>query len=209
MKLYIIDKETLEIKRVGLKYILIFIASVSFVSIMTILIFANHYSNLADSEISQGRIVDIESLEDEERIIVIGEGDSFTEQKLVDMLLELNVKFPDIVFAQAMYESARWESNIWEENNNMFGMKVARVRPTTNLGAQYGHALYKNWRMSVYDYALWQAHMTKGLKTRSAYMAYLKKVYAEGTYHAINTLTKEAITKYPELYVKTWPFLER
>jgi len=215
-KLYKVNSETLEIEKVK------WYKSGWFVSIILLVIgflYVWYLSKANDSlveenrKLNQGRIIHLESLEDDERIIIINQGDKFTEEKLVKMLLELNVKFPDIAFGQARYESGNWGTNpganIFHTNSNLFGMRVATTRPTTNIGEQNKHAAYLNWRQSVMDYALWQAYMTRGINTRAEYFAYLKSVYAEGSYKAIEQISREAREKYPELDVKRHPALEK
>ncbi|MEK6829572.1 MAG: glucosaminidase domain-containing protein [Nanoarchaeota archaeon] len=158
-------------------------------------------------------LVDLRNLEPEERIIILNDADEFSEEKLKDYLLELNVKFPDIVMAQARYESGNWGTNpgarIFESNDNLFGMKEATSRATTCRGLQFEHAFYDHWRMSVVDYALWQNAYARKIKTREEYFAYLRNVYAQGSYEAIEQITKEVRTKYPELCVVNFPRLEK
>lgn len=141
----------------------------------------------------------------EKEIVLIDTLNVFTEKKLIDYLLKLNVKFPDIVFSQARYETGNFKSLIFIENNNLFGMKVANSRSTTNLGEQHNHAVFNSWEMSVIDYALWQNSYTRKIKTREEYLKYLKNVYAEGTYSSIHKILSETQKKYPELMV-TYPF---
>jgi len=152
-------------------------------------------------------------MEPEEVIVVVNNADEFSEEKLKDYILELNIKFPDIAFAQARYESGNWGTNpgakLFETNNNLFGMKCATSRTTTHQGEQRGHAYYSHWRMSVVDYAMWQDAYARDLKTREDYISYLKRVYAEGTYISIMQIMKEVRIKYPELYTKTYPKLEK
>ena len=64
----------------------------------------------------------------------------FSEDKLIDMLVSLNIKFPHIVLAQAKLESGNYSSKIFKENHNLFGMKEARVRIHTSKGTQFNHA---------------------------------------------------------------------
>ncbi len=116
----------------------------------------------------------------EDRIFIIEEGeDVFTPKKLERMLEDLNVLHPEIVIAQSKIETGNYTSNIFIENNNLFGMKEAVVRAHTAKGTQYGHAYYKNWRESVYDYALYQSSYLFGLKTRGQYLSYISKSYAQ------------------------------
>lgn len=141
----------------------------------------------------------------EKELFIIDTLEVFSEENLVTYLLDLNVKFPDIVFSQARYETGNFKSLVFRENNNLFGMKVANSRATTNRGEQHNHAIFDNWQMSVLDYALWQNAYGRKFKTRESYMQYLKDVYAEGTYESINKILLETQNKYPKLKV-TYPF---
>ena len=126
-----------------------------------------------------GKMEGVSSLSDEERTVVIKQIDPFKVQELKDYLVELNVKFPDIVYAQARLESNGFKSRIFLENNNMFGMKQSTRRSSTNKGEQYGHAYYDTWRESVLDYALWQCKYLSQITTRAEYLEYLKNNYAQ------------------------------
>lgn len=119
----------------------------------------------------------IEQIPTEEKIRIMKEEDKFTPEKLKSYLEELNVKYPEIVYAQAAHETGNFKSKIFKENNNLFGMKVATVRSTTNQGEQYGHAVYNHWRDSVLDYALYAATYLSGL-SKAEYLQYLDN-YAE------------------------------
>ena len=105
----------------------------------------------------------------------------FSEDKLIDMLVSLNIKFPHIVLAQAKLESGNYSSKIFKENHNLFGMKEARVRIHTSKGTQFNHAYYSHWRESVYDYAFYQCRYLSTLHTEDEYYTYLSKSYAEAT----------------------------
>jgi uncharacterized FlgJ-related protein len=105
----------------------------------------------------------------------------FSEDKLIDMIVSLNIKFPHIVLAQAKLESGNYSSKIFKENHNLFGMKEARVRIHTSKGTQFNHAYYSHWRESVYDYAFYQCRYLSTLHTEDEYYTYLSKSYAEAT----------------------------
>jgi len=114
-----------------------------------------------------GRIDQIKNLTDLEKEILIVDLNSkndFSQDKLVQMLQDLNVRFPHIVF---------------KENNNLFGMKQATVRVNTALGTQHNHAYYETWRESVYDYAFYQTRYLSGAKTEGEYLYVLGQSYAE------------------------------
>lgn len=66
-------------------------------------------------------------------------------------------KHPDIVMKQVLYETDHFKSTIWKENNNLFGMKVAKKRYTHATGENRGHAVYESWRWCIQDYSYWQS----------------------------------------------------
>jgi len=101
----------------------------------------------------------------------------FSFKEFKRYVVDIGIKFPEIVLAQAIQESGM-SSKIWEENNNPFGMKVAKSRNTTSIGTNRGHAKFKNWKMAVIDYAYMQAIFARKVKTRDQYFIYLKG-YAE------------------------------
>lgn len=118
----------------------------------------------------------------EKRIFLDNGGrDPFAEEKFVLMLKDLNVKFPHIVYAQAYLETGGFKSEIFLENHNLFGMREARLRPTTAKGTNLKHAYYNNWRESVYDYVFYQCRYLSSLKTENEYFSYLNANYAEAT----------------------------
>lgn len=124
---------------------------------------------------------------DREVRLSIEEHNQFTEQNLKQLILDLNMKFPDIVFAQAKLESGNFKSKVFKQNNNLFGMRQATSRPTTSSEVEGGYAYYANWKESVIDYALYQSKYLSDL-TRSQYLAYLGKNYAEDSSYTAGIL---------------------
>jgi hypothetical protein len=118
-------------------------------------------------------------LSEEEKLVIIQEHNQFSEDKLIEKLKELNVKFPYIAFAQSKLETGNFTSKIFRENNNLFGMKEAKQRITTALGTKRKHAYYQDWTQSVYDYGYYQASFLGKIKTEEEYFRYLGNSYAE------------------------------
>ena len=114
-----------------------------------------------------------------EQIVMIQEVDTFSQTALVQMLKDLNVKYPYIVLAQSIVETGHWNSHIFYENHNLFGMKEARRRITTAEGTARNHAYYNHWRESVYDYAFYQCRYLGRIESETAYFEYLSASYAE------------------------------
>ena len=55
------------------------------------------------------------NLSEEEKLIIIQEKNQFTQDKLIDKLNELNVKFPYIALAQSMLETGNYTSKVFKE----------------------------------------------------------------------------------------------
>jgi len=112
----------------------------------------------------------------------------FSEKALVQMLEDLNVKYPHVVLAQAILETGHFKSEIFKQNNNLFGMKEAKVRQHTADGTNLGHACYDSWQESVIDYALYQARYLSHIKSESEYLLYLNERYAESGNYDVTVL---------------------
>ena len=126
----------------------------------------------------------IEKIPQEVRIMVLNDADEFTKAKFIKEINRLNLKFPHIVFAQAVKES-NFNSTIFNENNNMFGMKVAKSRPTTSTGTNRNHATFDTWRDCLIDYSLYQAAYLRNVKTEDQYYQYLRS-YAEDPNYSVS-----------------------
>ena len=122
-----------------------------------------------------------EYIPEETKMLILKENNKFSEDRLKEYVNSLNMKFPHIVIAQSKLESNNYSSTIFKANNNLFGMKEARIRPTTNKGTNLGHAVFDNWKDSVLDYAFFQAAYMKEIKTEDEYYSYLGVNYAEDT----------------------------
>ena len=106
---------------------------------------------------------------------------SLTHELLYEQINQKNIKFPDIVFAQAVLESGHFKSQLFINQNNLFGMRAPKKRETTAINkGKKEYALYNDWDSSIEDYQLWQEFTlkNKGNLTRSQYFALLSRVYA-------------------------------
>jgi flagellum-specific peptidoglycan hydrolase FlgJ len=125
-------------------------------------------------------------------------------------ILNLDIKFPDIVLAQAVLESGNFSSKVAKQNNNLFGMKMPKVRETTAVGQRYGYARYYNWKDSVKDYKLWQEALLKKYPnmTRGQYKTYINRIYSTGKNYIskINLIIQKNKNKYEEdsIYASTY-----
>jgi uncharacterized FlgJ-related protein len=122
---------------------------------------------------------EVQNLSQEEKLIVVREYNEFSETKLIEKITELNFKYPYIILAQAKLESGHFKSTIFLENNNMFGMKEAKLRANLAKGTNRGHAYYETWQESVIDYALYYSSYLRSIKTEGEYFEYLRQNYAQ------------------------------
>jgi len=121
----------------------------------------------------------VENLSQEERLIVIREYSGFSESKLIEKINQLNFRYPHIILAQAKLESGHFKSTIFLENNNMFGMKEAKLRANLAKGTNRGHAYYDTWQDCILDYALYYSTYLSDIRTEGEYFEYLRQNYAE------------------------------
>ena len=122
---------------------------------------------------------EVQNLSQEDKLIVIREYNEFSEEKLIEKITELNFRYPHIILAQAKLESGHFKSTIFLENNNMFGMKEAKLRANLAKGTNREHAYYDSWQESVIDYALYYSTYLSDIKTEGEYFEYLRQNYAE------------------------------
>lgn len=186
--IYKYDNETLTIKRDNKKITLLILLLVS----------------TCVSAFLLGRYKRFETLEDLEKEVLIvnlkEEKESFSQDKLVAELKRLNIKFPHIVMAQSIVETGYWNSEIFKENNNLFGMKEARIRVNTAQGTNRNHAYYDSWEESIYDYAFYQCRYLGSIKTEEEYFMYLDRSYAEASNYVRTLRTVIENEKLKELF---------
>lgn len=151
-----------------------------------------------------GQYTRFEALENFEKELLIldlqQERNKFTQEKFVDELKRLNVKFPYIVMAQSILETGHWKSQVFKENHNLFGMKQANIRINTAKGTNLNHAYYDDWRESVYDYAFYQCRYMGNADTEEEYYLALGASYAEADNYVQALKTVIAKEKLKELF---------
>lgn len=118
-------------------------------------------------------------IEETEAMIVLMERDRFSEEKLVSSINNMNFRFPHIVYAQCLLETGNFSSPIFIENNNLFGMREAKLRLTLSKGTKRNHAYYNNWKDSLYDYGLYYSTYLYKITSEEDYFNYLQQYYAE------------------------------
>jgi flagellum-specific peptidoglycan hydrolase FlgJ len=98
----------------------------------------------------------------------------------------MEIKYPEIVFAQAILETGHFKSSNLKSSNNLFGMMMPNVRETVAIKKnERGFAVYETWMHSVQDYKLYQDYtMRKKNMTRSQYLSFIDRKYSESRGYA-------------------------
>jgi flagellum-specific peptidoglycan hydrolase FlgJ len=119
------------------------------------------------------------------------ERDLLTKENLWLTIKAMDIKYPEIAFAQAILETGHFKSQNCKTSNNLFGMMMPNVRETVAVAKnERGFAVYETWIHSVQDYALYQDYMMKRRNmTRSQYLSFINKKYSESRGYA-NKLNK-------------------
>lgn len=104
------------------------------------------------------------------------------------LAMEINgIIAPEIVLAQSRLETGNYQSVLCIMYNNLFGMKKARVRPTTALGAtENDYASYRSWYDSVKDLKLFQEWYLSRGRDLTDYFGFLASIgYAEDPHYLV------------------------
>lgn len=118
---------------------------------------------------------------------LVGKYHMFPNKKMSDstvyeIVCECGAWYPEIIMAQYKIESGGGKSALAKSSNNLFGMRIAMRRPTTQLSgmSNSGYGVYLNWEHSIIDRILWERWVFKGEKpSYESYMARLEAIYAE------------------------------
>jgi len=114
------------------------------------------------------------------------DSDVLTKENLWLTIKQMDILYPEIVFAQAILESGHFQSRNCKNNNNLFGMMMPNLRETVAIGKnKTGYAIYETWTQSVQDYALYQSYtMRRKRMSRSEYLMFIDKKYSESRGYA-------------------------
>lgn len=158
--------------------------SVCFLLVVILLLFDGKYANNADYAPNTA-CIDTAAITDRiyrvfSNLNSIG-SDTISDERVQDFLGWCGVQHPHIVYAQMRLESANFTSVLAKSNNNYFGMKHARKRPTFSIGEKKGYATYRNWVYSILDYAMWQKHYADNLSEKE-YLERLKNYATDKNY---------------------------
>jgi hypothetical protein len=101
-----------------------------------------------------------------------------TKENIYILCDKYNIKYPDVVVAQAQIESGNFKSSLCTEHNNLFGMKIPYRRFSVRSGKANNYAKYDHWSHSVIDYGILQ-NMFADLSSKENYLKWLDATYAE------------------------------
>ena len=103
---------------------------------------------------------------------------SFSEENLIKEIQRLPFKYKDVILAQCILESGNFKSPVFKQCNNLLGLREAKQRLTLATGTHLNHATFKTWKECLLDRLIFEAKYMHDL-SRSEYLFYLNKVYAE------------------------------
>lgn len=113
----------------------------------------------------------------------------FTWQNIDFWLDYYHVRFKRVAKAQIILETNALKSKICLKNNNLFGMKMAKYRPTTAKGIRYRHAYYDNFIESIRDYKLYQDYfLVENCPDEYSYLKMLEKNRYATALHYVSAL---------------------
>jgi uncharacterized FlgJ-related protein len=178
MKIYRWDKTGLEMVKINPKTILfVILAVIWFYFVISVICYKQGVKVGKNEKITENDVV---------LLYMDSENNSFSKKNFYEYLKKINIKFPNLVFAQAIKESG-FKSRIWKDNHNPFGMKEANKRPNKQNGSQHGHAYYDTWKDAVIDYAFYQTYIgLSKIKTEEDYLQFLKEMNYFDTEHPGN-----------------------
>lgn len=125
-------------------------------------------------------------------IFIPAERSIFNKDNLDYFASEMGIKYWYYVRNQIVVETG-FTSESCTKAYNLFGMKLPGQRETTAIGEMFGHARFKHWVYSLYDYKLWQDIKLKNypIKKGENYLDWLTRIgYAEATGYkqAVNSI---------------------
>ena len=104
------------------------------------------------------------------------------DSTVYEVIKECGAWYPEVIMAQYIIESGSGTSTLAKHSNNLFGMRTAQRRPTTQLSgvSNSGYGVYLNREHSIIDRVLWERWIFKNEKpTYEAYMNKIGAIYAE------------------------------
>lgn len=156
---------------------------VLYILVLTFITYSVHQLRMSQKACIEGyTTMQVDTLRNRE---IYTSTDEFTQLLFKQYLTEVNVKFPEVVYAQAVLESGNFSSQLFIKHNNPFGMKIAKQRPTLNTGSHPIYASYYSWQHSILDYAYFQSRFMKAYDTRDKYIERLGQIYAEDSNYTI------------------------
>ena len=146
--------------------------------------------------------IDSISMNDTDLICVEGytyhKNEPFTDSSVYNLALSLGAMYPEVAVAIAFIESGNGKSRLARRQHNLFGMKVAKKRKTTQLKSKSkGYASYASWQESVIDFILWEKYRFKNKPSKDVYINKICKTYARDPHYKskLNSYMKKFFNK--------------
>jgi len=92
------------------------------------------------------------------------------QKRVLSFIKEVGIKYPDVVYAQALIESAHFKSKHFTKKNNIFGMRKAMQRSTLGDGEVGEFVSFKSIEESIIDYKLYQMTFIHKIHSKQEYL---------------------------------------
>ena len=101
-------------------------------------------------------------------------------ERVFSFIKEVGIKYPEVVYAQALIESGHFTHKNYREKNNIFGMKKAGSRTTLGVKKPGSDFVYfKSVEECILDYKLYQMQFIHKIKSKEHYLNKLSTRYCK------------------------------
>ena len=92
------------------------------------------------------------------------------QKRVLSFIKEVGIKYPDVVYAQALIESGHFKSKHFKEKNNIFGMRKAMQRSTLGSGNVGEFVSFRSIEEAIIDYKLYQMTFINKIHSKQEYL---------------------------------------
>jgi uncharacterized FlgJ-related protein len=108
---------------------------------------------------------------------LINVDDTFSIVNFKKYLEQIGMPHPHVAYSIAKHES-HFSSNLFRSNNNLFGMRNPKRRPTLSIQKGDGWAKFQHWTHSVDDFMLYMKFTGTYELTESQFLSRIDSKYA-------------------------------
>lgn len=105
-----------------------------------------------------------------------------TKEQVYELLVEIDVKYPEIVLAQAILETGHFKSSLCIKNHNLFGFRTRN-----------GYLSFDSWIESCYYYKGWQDRYYNDTEDYYNFLIIINYAEDKGYINKIKTIVRNGI----------------